>query len=73
MDTIPCNRLYTTSPLDRTYVASRLGLEEYILSERLHLVKNRAGLRGRPVWICLDDGEVYDPQSHESLGNVFYV
>jgi len=69
---IPCNALYTRSPLDRAFVASSLGLEKHVLSDNLHILKSAFGIRS-DVWICLDDGEVYDPNTRESIGNLFYV
>jgi hypothetical protein len=44
--TVPCNRPYAKNPLDRAYVASRLGLGEYIVNVRLHKLKRIASLRG---------------------------
>jgi hypothetical protein len=69
---IPCNALYTRSPLNRAFVASKLGLDVRVLSDRLHILKTAQGIRS-DVAICLDDGEVYDPQTEESLGNLYYV
>jgi hypothetical protein len=69
---ISCNSLYTRSPLNRAYVASKLGLDVHVFSERLHVLKSAYGLRS-DVAICLDDGEVYDPQTEESLGNLYRV
>jgi hypothetical protein len=69
---IPCNSLYTRSPLNRSYVAKELGLGVHEFSEKLHILKRVVGMRG-DVWICLDDGEVYDPQTQESIGNLYYA
>lgn len=67
---IPCNHLYERPKLDLSYVASKLGLSSvHVLSERLHILKTARGFRGN-VAICLDDGEVYDRQTEESLGNL---
>jgi len=68
----PCNALYTRTPLDRAYVATSLALDAYVLSERLHKLKKAVGLKGASVWICLDDGEVYDPTTGESIGSLYY-
>jgi hypothetical protein len=68
----PCNALYTRIPLDRAYVASRLGLDPHVLSGRLHKMKKATGIKGASVWVCLDDGEVYDPANGESIGNLNY-
>jgi hypothetical protein len=69
--TVPCNRPYAKNPLDRAYVASRLGLGEYIVNVRLHKLKRIASLRGDDsVIICLDDGEVYDRSTEDSIGNL---
>jgi hypothetical protein len=48
-------------------------MTEQTLSQAIHLVKNKVGLRGLPVWICLDDGNVWDPQSLECIGNLYDV
>ena len=69
---IPCNALYTRSPLNRAYVASKLGLGVHELNTRLHILKSAFGIRS-DVAICLADGEVYDPLTEESLGNLYYV
>jgi hypothetical protein len=69
--TVPCNRPYAKNPLDRAYVASRLGLREYIVNVRLHKLKRIASLRGDDsVVICLDDGEVYDRITEDPIGNL---
>ena len=68
----PCNALYTKTPLDRAYVASQLALEERVLTNRLHKIKRAAGIRGSAVWICLDDGEVYDPATGEGIGSLYH-
>jgi hypothetical protein len=70
---LPCNRPYNHNPLDRKYVAKELGLDEHVVSERLHTIKRLAGLRGNDsVVICLDDGEVYDRDTEEPLGNLHW-
>lgn len=66
----PCKQPYTKPNLE-IFVSSRLGIEARTLSMRLHRLKEKMGLRGRPVTICLDDGEVYDPVSGESIGNLY--
>ena len=69
--TIPCNHPYDRLPLDRGYVAATLGLDEFLLSRRLHKLKRLAGLGGLDsVTICLDDGEVYVSRSSEAIGNL---
>jgi hypothetical protein len=69
---LPCNRPYTGSPLDRTYVGRQLGLDAHRVTVSLHKLKRIAGLRGDDrVTICLDDGEVYDSLTEESIGNLF--
>ena len=68
---LPCNRPYARSTLDRAYVASRLGLDEYDVTVRLHKLKRIAALRGDDsVVICLDDGEVYDKLTEDSIVNL---
>lgn len=69
---IACKEPYTRSPLDRAYVASRLGLDIHVFSERLHILKRAHGIRS-DVTICLDDGEVYNSQTEESLGSLYDV
>jgi hypothetical protein len=68
----PCNALYTRTPLDRPYIASRLALDERVLTNRLHKIKKAVGIKSASVWICLDDGEVYDPTSGESIGSLYH-
>jgi hypothetical protein len=68
----PCNALYTRTPLDRAYVATMLALDRHVLSGRLHKLNKAVGLKGASVWICLDDGEVYDPATGESIGSLYY-
>jgi hypothetical protein len=66
-----CRNPYTKSSLDRAYVAQEMGISEVELSDNLHIIKRQAGMiHGSSVWICLDDGNVYDPISLEYLGNV---
>lgn len=68
---VPCNRPYGRVPLDLRFVADQLGLDEYDVSERLHTIKRRQGLKGADaVIICLDDGEVYDSATEEPLGSL---
>jgi hypothetical protein len=69
----PCNALYKRAQLDRSFVATELGLDVHDLSDRLHRIKEAAGIRGSSVWICLDDGEVYDPLNGEDIGNLYYT
>ena len=38
-------------PLDRAYVASRLGLDPHVLSGRLHKMKKATGIKGASVWV----------------------
>lgn len=40
------------------------------VTTNLHLIKQGHGMRGRSIWLCLDQGDVYDPVSLEYLGNV---
>jgi hypothetical protein len=68
----PCNALYTRTPLDHAYVATCLALDKRVLTNRLHKVKKAVGIKGASVWICLDDGEVYDPTSGESIGSLYH-
>jgi hypothetical protein len=68
---VPCNRPYTRNPLDRRYIAKELGIEWHIITKRLHKLKRLADLRGdHSVIICLDDGEVYDAVTEDSIGNL---
>lgn len=70
--TIPCNRPYARVPLDRAFLATALGLDEHLLSVRLHKMKRLAGLRGGDaVTICLDDGEVYASRLCEHIGGLY--
>ncbi len=66
-----CKQLYDNPVLDRGFVSGTLGISEDELVDNLHTIKRRLGLRGRSVWICLDDGEVYDPISKDPIGNVY--
>ncbi len=68
----PCNALYTRTPLDGAYVATALGLDERVMRTRLHKIKRAVGIKGASVWICLDDGEIYDPTSGEPIGSLYY-
>jgi hypothetical protein len=68
----PCNALYTRPTLDTAYVASRLALDAHVMSAQLHKLKKAAGLKGTSVWICLDDGEIYDPATGESIGSLYH-
>lgn len=54
-----CKDKYTNPELDDAYVARRLSLDPLILGELLHRAKRSAGLKGAPVYICLDDGQLY--------------
>jgi hypothetical protein len=65
-----CAKSYTKSFLDHRYVAREINISEVELSDNLHAIKRAARMRGRNVWICLDQGNVYDPISLEYLGNV---
>ena len=65
---IVCDDLWTRNDLGQGFVARRLGLNDRLLTDRLHVLKKAYG--GLPVWVCLDDGEVYHPLSQESLGNL---
>jgi hypothetical protein len=50
-------------------IARRLGLDRNEASDRLHDIKEGAGLRGRKVKID-SDGTVRDPVSGDELGNL---
>lgn len=65
-----CARPYTKPTLDHGYVAGVLGLAVVELVDNLHVIKRRYGFRGKSVWICLDQGDVYDPDTVEYMGNV---
>ena len=70
--TIPCNRPYDTVPLNRAFLARCFGLDEHVLSVRLHKMKRLSGLRGSDsVTICLDNGRVYDSLSCEEVGDLY--
>ena len=65
-----CTKPYLKEKLDHGYVARELGLPVLAVTTNLHLIKQMHGIRGRSVWLCLDQGDVYDPISLEYLGNV---
>jgi len=68
---VPCARPYARHPLDRKYLERELGIDWHILTKRLHNLKRLADLRGDDsVIICLDDGEVFDAVTEESIGNL---
>lgn len=51
------------------HLADLLGIPRQRLSDELHRIKKKAGLRGRATDL-LDDGTVIDPVSGEPIGNV---
>ena len=65
-----CDKPYVKEKLDHAFVAAELRIPERRLVVNLHTIKQRSGIRGRSVWLCLDQGDVYDPVSLEYLGNV---
>ena len=68
---VPCNRPSARNTLDRKHIASELGIDWHTISKRLHKLKRVARLRGdQSVIVCLDDGEVYDAVTEDSIGNL---
>jgi hypothetical protein len=50
-------------------IARRLGIDRDLASKRLHMLKRKAGLRGKSVEIG-EDGTLTDPVSGEEIGNI---
>lgn len=69
MSAIPCNHPYHKPALDAAFVGRALTWTLLPRRSGLHKLKQSAGIGGRSVIICLDDGEVSDPVSEESIGN----
>lgn len=65
-----CIKPYLREVLDHAYVARELRMSVLAVTTNLHLIKQGHGMRGRSIWLCLDQGDVYDPVSLEYLGNV---
>jgi len=69
---VPCNRPYDTVPLDRSYVATSLGLTPDLVRTRLHKLKKLQGMRGAErVVICLDDGAVFEAATEDHIGSLY--
>ena len=65
-----CTKQYVREKLDHAYVAGELGIPELMVTRNLHVIKHLSGVKGRSIWLCLDQGDVYDPVSQEYLGNI---
>lgn len=60
-----CRKQFSQPKPDEAYVGAQLGINPGEVSPRLHKLERAAGVKGRLVLICFDDGAVYVPPDYD--------